>query len=429
MTAREAIPPSPRRWPRRLVRVALVLLALALAASWLLQPVRLGPFLLKRIGASLDLQISARDFDYSLRGTPWLVMHDVSVKRPGHPETLLSATRVRIALPWRSLRARGAELAMDRIELDTPRLNLPAVLRWQAARPPSPPARIPPIQRGVHIANGRIDGEGWQFDGIDIDIASLHPRQPLRAQVHGRYADTGLTMPFRLSARLEAPQALLDYQTSSAAVRGTLTLKGSDWSLPAQVVLSGPLRLADAAIRLIPAKFGFAGAYRSGDTRVPLRFGAYGPLELVGSRLNTEPLTVVLNGAGAVPGVHARGSATLDSTLKLDLGGSLDGWPADWPALPLPLSSSKAPLQFALEYFGAPSFDDEARLRINRDATRFDARFRRPEVLRWLDAGASGSPLPPLTGSLSTPRLQLPGATLEGVQIELDDPASASSSP
>jgi len=40
-------------------------------------------------------------------------------------------------------------------------------------------------------------------------------------------------------------------------------------------------------------------------------------------------------------------------------------------------------------------------------------------VLTWLDAGNASSPLPPLTGKLSTPRVDLDGTTLEGVEIEL----------
>ena len=60
-------------------------------------------------------------------------------------------------------------------------------------------------------------------------------------------------------------------------------------------------------------------------------------------------------------------------------------------------------------------------LALRRDTTALDARFRLPEVLAWLDAGATGSPLPPLAGTLSTPRVTLDGATLEGVELELDD--------
>jgi hypothetical protein len=68
-------------------------------------------------------------------------------------------------------------------------------------------------------------------------------------------------------------------------------------------------------------------------------------------------------------------------------------------------------------------FAEVASLQLRRDASRFDARFRLPDVLAWLDEIATDSPLPPLQGSLSTPRIEIAGATLEGVEVEIDDPA------
>ena len=79
-------------------------------------------------------------------------------------------------------------------------------------------------------------------------------------------------------------------------------------------------------------------------------------------------------------------------------------------------------MPFALDYKGSIDFADIAALELHRDATRFDARFRLPAVLAWLDDIATGTPLPPLQGALSTPRIEIAGAVLEGVDIELDDP-------
>ena len=47
---------------------------------------------------------------------------------------------------------------------------------------------------------------------------------------------------------------------------------------------------------------------------------------------------------------------------------------------------------------------DVASLQLQRDATRFDGRFRLPQMLAWIDASATASPLPPLDGTLTTPR-------------------------
>jgi len=60
-------------------------------------------------------------------------------------------------------------------------------------------------------------------------------------------------------------------------------------------------------------------------------------------------------------------------------------------------------------------------VRLAAGATRFDGRFRLPRMLAWLDAPPRATPLPPLDGHVSTPRLVIPGATLEGVEIEVRD--------
>jgi hypothetical protein len=63
-----------------------------------------------------------------------------------------------------------------------------------------------------------------------------------------------------------------------------------------------------------------------------------------------------------------------------------------------------------------------AALALQRDETRFDGRFRIADVVAWANAKARGSLLPPLSGTLRTPRVEIAGATLEGVEVELDDP-------
>jgi len=97
VNATAAPKPVRRRWLRlavRLtVRLALALVILALIAGWLLQPQRAGPFLLKRIGLALNLEITARSFDYRLRGTPQLVLDEVVARRPGDTAC---QTRVRV---------------------------------------------------------------------------------------------------------------------------------------------------------------------------------------------------------------------------------------------------------------------------------------------------------------------------------------------
>jgi len=142
-----------------------------------------------------------------------------------------------------------------------------------------------------------------------------------------------------------------------------------------------------------------------------------------GSGFAVQPMHLAVRGQGALPTLDAAGEFLLGDALQLLLEGNLAEWPAAWPALPAPIGQSDAPLPFLLAYRGAPDFSDIATLQLQRDATRFDGRFRLSSVSDWANADAGGSPLPPITGSLSSPKLEISGALLEGVEIELHDDA------
>ena len=208
----DAVPRRPL--PRRLLRIAATLIVLLLAgmllAGWLLQPRRAGATLLSLAGDALGLQLRAQEIDYRLRGTPQLVLGNVEAKRPDDPTALLRAKRVFVSLPWRTLRSRGADLTVQRIELDAPVLDLPALQRWLATRPPSGKTRIPVLTGGLRVRDGRIDNDDWRIDGLAIDLPSLHPQRPLRAHVRGRYLDAPLSIPADLAIAVAHPQRLLD---------------------------------------------------------------------------------------------------------------------------------------------------------------------------------------------------------------------------
>ena len=121
--------------------------------------------------------------------------------------------------------------------------------------------------------------------------------------------------------------------------------------------------------------------------------------------------------AGCSPGC-ASASASRPSARRRSPNGTARNW----------LSASTSALPFVLDYTGRVDFSDLASLRVRRDDTALDARFHLPAVLDWIDAGAGGSPLPPLQGTLRTPRIDIAGVKLEGVEIELDDPAIPSQS-
>ena len=94
---------------------------------------------------------------------------------------------------------------------------------------------------------------------------------------------------------------------------------------------------------------------------------------------------------------------------------SSSGWSAS-------IGASRSPLPFRLGYIGAPDLSETIELDMARDAMRFESLFRLDEVLAWV-SNSTGSPLPPLDGRLRAPRLDISGATLEGVEIEIDDEA------
>ena len=82
-------------------------------------------------------------------------------------------------------------------------------------------------------------------------------------------------------------------------------------------------------------------------------------------------------------------------------------------------------MPFELDYAGDPGLSGITQLRLERDETRFHGRFRVFDVVGWIDAREQGSPLPPMDGSVSTPRVEVAGAQLEGVEIVLDEPTIA----
>ncbi|GAB3388042.1 AsmA family protein [Lysobacter fragariae] len=417
-----------RRRRALLVFVATIAI-LALGLRWLSQPQRVAAIVMNQAGSALGLEITARgQAEYRLRGTPMLVLRDVSAREPGAAYTMLNAKRLYIALPWSTLRAAGDDLTATRIEFDEPRLQLPALQHWLATRPPSKP-RLPTLTHGLQISDGTIINDDWRIDGIHADVPVLSPTLRLRARLRGRYLDAPLTIPVDLVVSMVHPEALINAATTGFATRGTIAIeRGKDWRLPATVQLSGPLRFGKDDLRITPAHLGVAATYEAGDTRVPFALGLHGPLRFDEATWTLQPAGAALRGRGdgdgdtdPIPHVDAHGTLELGHRLLLQLQGEIAQWPTSWPALPPPIGQSSSPLPFALGYDGASDLSNVTTLKLRRDDTRFDGRFRLPEVLDWISHSAGGAPLPPLSGTLVTPHLEISGARVEGVQIEFGD--------
>jgi len=413
-----------RRTTLLLASAVALLLLLALALHLLLQPQRVAGFVLGALGDALGLEITATgNAEYGLRGTPRLTVRDVVAREPGAATPLLRARRIHASVPWSTVRSRGARLDITRIEVDAPVIDLGALRHWLASRPPGE-TRIPTLGDGLVVTDGRIDGNGWRVDDLALSLPRLQPDRRVDARVSG-HLDTGdLALHFDLATTLTRPA--LD---AGVAIVGPVTASAADWRLPARLQVSAPLQSDDDGIRSTRLRASLAGRYESGDTRLPFAFALTSPMLLRGGTLALAPAGVALRGEGLVPQLDAHGALAWGRRLLLELDGQMADWPDAWPALPPPVGASDAPLPFALRYLGSANLADTTRLHLQRDRTDFDARFRLPDITAWLENGAAGSPIPPLSGRLSTPALEISGAQLEGVEVEFEDEPAADATP
>lgn len=407
-----------RRWLPRLLLAAIVLLLLLLVALRMaLQPDRAVPMLLDRLGEVLGLEITASGRpELTLRGTPTLVVRGVTARQPRASKPLLQAERILLSVPWSTLRDGGQALDLVRIELDRPVVDLPALRRWLSTRPPGE-TRVPTLREGLRIRQGRIDAIGWRIEGVDARLREFGPRSPIDAVASGRYVDASTTVPFDLALAMTRPTA-----RAGLALVGDLTVQRRDWRLPMRVRASGPLRVDDDGMRVAPMRLALSGAYVSDGQDLPFVLGLHGPLRYLDGVATLAPVGAAMRGQAPLPVFDGRGALALGRRLVLRLDGTMPRWPEGWPSLPPPLGASTSPVPFALGYAGRTNLADPARLSLERDGAQFDAGFRLPDVLAWIDDGGSGTPLPPLSGSASAPRLEISGAQLEGVEIVIDEP-------
>ena len=408
-----------RRW--LIVSAALLVLA-ALALYWISRPQRVASLVLSQLGSALGLEITAKGVaEYRLRGGPQLVLREVDARVPGATAAVLHASRVSVAVPWSTVRSRGATLAFTRIELDAPVVDVAAMQEWLASLPPSE-TKMPTLTDGLQVRDGRVVGAGWTVEVDAFDVPRWMPDRPLQATTTGRFVQGTTRVPFSL--RVDATRPASGAQVT---LRGDVALEQPQRKLVARVNASGPLQLEDG-VRVTPLRMSLAARYTQDETDLAFAFALNGPLRVAHGTVALSPAGVALRGDGVVPDFDARAALAWTQAASLHLDGTLAAWPDAWPALPPPIGQSTSPLPFVLDYAGPFDLSDIARLRVQRDATKVDARFRLPDVLAWLDADAA-SPLPPLSGNARTPTIQIGGATLEGVDVRMDDPALDAASP
>ncbi len=157
-------------------------------------------------------------------------------------------------------------------------------------------------------------------------------------------------------------------------------------------------------------------------------------LETVGRFLSTDASfdidarTLKLEAASPLPNLDGKAQLILGEQMRLSFDGTLRDWPEAWPALPQPLSANTSNLPVVIAYLGKSDLSDPLSLTVTREPTTLQAQLRIPEMRRWI-AAPSGSPLPPLDGTLRTPSLVFDGIELQGVEIEIADSPAAGAPP
>lgn len=414
--ARDAAGVRPSR-RRRIAAIVLLLALLGFVAlvRWASRPEQVASLVLDQTGRALGLEITAKGVsEYRLRGRPQIVLRELEARMPGDAEPVLRAERILLSVPWTTLRSRGRDLVIHRIELDAPRLDVPALQRWQATRAPTTRTRVPRLTDGISIRHGRVDAGAWHVESVHADVPLLAPDRPVRGHLRGRVVAGSTSIPFDTRATLTRPA-----EGAGLGLAGTATLVRPQWRVELDLVLRGMPRLS-AQLRLAHFVARARATYVSGASRLPFALGLAGDMRY-DRRLAIAPMGLALRRGGVIPDLDASGDLRWGPQLGLLLDGSLARWPRAWPALPAPIGRPERRLPFSLAYDGPLDLSGPARLQLRDRATRFDARFRLPAMLEWLEADRRGSPLPPLSGRMATARLEIPGATLHGVEIEIDD--------
>jgi len=387
-------------------------MAIASMAVYVSRPQRATRLIVQQAGKALGLEITASAGEYRLAGTPFLVVHDVVARESGAHTPIVVARRASLSLPWSTIRARGNDLTVQRIELDRPVLDLAALQHWLQQRPPGK-TRIPTLTDGLRINKGTLLGDGWRLATIDLRLPALAPAHRVSMHVDARYVSSGLQVPIDVVVVMSRPAP-----DAAIGIAGTLAIERPEWRMPAHVVVSGAMR-SGGGLRLQRMKLSASARYDAGPTQAPFALGAGGTLHFDdGVRL--APAAISLRAQGLVPALDANGTLALDDGLGIALDGALATWPAAWPELPAPLGQSRSPLPFKLQYAGRTDLSDITRLQLRRDQASFDGRFRLGDVTGWIDSDST-SPLPPMDGRFQASRLEIAGARLEGVEAMLDD--------
>ncbi|TXK60533.1 AsmA family protein [Alkalisalibacterium limincola] len=412
------------RWLLAGLAAALLLAALLAALAWRqLQPAQLTPLLLRQASQALGLELRVREpGEYAFRPEPRLLWRGLSVHRPGQDAPLLVVENVELSVPWSTVRGRGLEIS--RVDLQQARLDLPRLTAWLQERPPGEgPVRLPTLTRGLSLVDAQVVDREWRIDGLDVDLPRFEPGRPTRIDASGRLHAAGRVLPFdtHVDGSLRWSDAGLGLAMSSMALsardgeaadatRYRLATAGDAGHAQGRWWLEAP----DARVEIEPS---------TPDVFIGLDLQ---PLQIShgAGRTSIGRSAFELQGGRSVPPMQGHLQATLADTLQFEADARLEAWPEAWPALPTPIASVPGPFSAEVAYEGPLDLGAPMDVEVVHELATLESRLVLPRLLSW-SLPATGSPLPPLSGSLRTRALAFGNVRLEGVVILVDDAEEA----
>ena len=194
-------------------------------------------------------------------------------------------------LPWSTLRARGADLTVTRIELDAPKVWLQPFLNWWSQRPAGD-GRLPTLSDGLLVERGHVEGGDWSVRELGVDLPRFAPGERVRGAVRGRYRAQAFEAPFDLRVAMTRPAA-----GAGIGIAGTASPQAGDWRLSNRLVLSTRLDTAGPGtpgMQLQRLRLSSASRYESGDTAQAFALGLAAEGSFANGALSLEPAALAL---------------------------------------------------------------------------------------------------------------------------------------
>jgi hypothetical protein len=167
------------------------------AVRALLEPERLSAFLLQQASSATGLKLElAEPADVGLWPDLHLELNGLTATAPGSEKPLLRAGRVDAVLPWSALRS--DMLQVQSLRLLRPELDVDAMSAWlaQRKRAATSELRLPQFDGAIEIEAGRIVGNAWAIEALDMSLASLHEGEPTTLSAQGQFVRASGVIPF-----------------------------------------------------------------------------------------------------------------------------------------------------------------------------------------------------------------------------------------